>query len=101
MLLILGGGIEGAMGVTVTETNWITLTDGVRLAARIWMPTGADQTPVPAVLEFLPYRRRDGTAARDESVYPEFAKMGIAGVRVDLRGTGDSEGLFDLSLIHI
>ena len=45
-----------------------------------------------AVLEFLPYRRRDGTPARDESTYPVFAGSGYTGVRVDLRGHGDSEG---------
>jgi putative CocE/NonD family hydrolase len=78
---------------TVEETVWITLKDGTRLAARVWMPNG--QGPFPAVLEFLPYRRRDGTSHRDESTYPAFAKAGIAGVRVDSRGSGDSDGLFD------
>ncbi len=77
------------------ETEWITLSDGTQLAARIWLPQTARDTAVPAVLEYLPYRRRDGTAARDESVYPVFAATGIAGVRVDLRGTGDSSGHFD------
>ena len=77
---------------TVIETQWIPLPDGTKLAARIWLP---EEAPAPAVLEYLPYRRRDGTAARDESVYPAFAEQGIAGVRVDLRGTGDSGGHFD------
>ncbi|HSF95300.1 MAG TPA: CocE/NonD family hydrolase [Thermohalobaculum sp.] len=81
------------MGFTVEETVWIALSDGTRLAARIWMPQG--QGPFPAVLEFLPYRRRDGTSERDESTYPAFAEAGIAGVRVDSRGNGDSDGLFD------
>lgn len=81
------------MGFTVDETVWIMLADGTRLAARIWMPAG--QGRYPAVLEFLPYRRRDGTSERDESTYPAFAEAGIAGVRVDSRGNGDSDGLFD------
>ncbi|ABD56731.1 CocE/NonD family hydrolase [Jannaschia sp. CCS1] len=72
-------------------TVWIPMPDGVRLAARVWLPKG----PSAAVLEYLPYRRRDGTSLRDASVYPEFARMGLAGVRVDIRGTGDSEGHFD------
>ena len=80
---------------SIVENAIIPLRDGIRLYARIWLPEEAQQTPVPAVLEFLPYRRRDGTAARDESTYPVFAQFGYAGVRVDLRGHGDSEGLIE------
>ncbi len=78
----------------VIEHGWIPLSDGTRLAARIWMPDGADTAPVPAILEYLPYRKRDGTCVRDESTYPTFAGAGYAGVRVDIRGTGESDGLF-------
>ena len=46
---------------TVIETQWIPLPDGTKLAARIWLP---EEAPTPAVLEYLPYRRRDGTAVR-------------------------------------
>ncbi|MEL6479732.1 MAG: CocE/NonD family hydrolase, partial [Pseudomonadota bacterium] len=77
----------------VEETRWIAMRDGTRLAARVWWPE--QPGPHPAVLEFLPYRRRDGTAQRDEATYPAFAEAGIVGVRVDSRGQGDSEGLFD------
>src|SRR5215216_4203127 len=73
---------------TTIENQWITLKDGTRLAARIWMPDNAEADPVPAVFEFLPYRKRDGTSPRDESTYPVFAAAGIAGVRVDIRGSG-------------
>ena len=76
----------------IIEDAWIPLKDGTRLAARIWMPDNAKADPVPAILEFLPYRRRDGTSPRDESTYPAFAKAGYAGVRVDMRGSGDSDG---------
>lgn len=79
----------------VIENEWIRLADGTRLAARIWMPDGAEVETVPAVLEFLPYRKRNGTAPRDESTYPAFAAAGIAGVRVDIRGSGESEGVID------
>ncbi len=81
--------------IEVIDTAWIELPGRPRLAARLWLPTGAATKPVPAVLEFLPYRRRDGTAARDESTYPALARAGYAGVRVDMRGTGDSDGLYD------
>ncbi|MBW7920882.1 MAG: CocE/NonD family hydrolase [Rubellimicrobium sp.] len=80
-------------GHRVIENEWIVLADGTRLAARIWMPEG--EGPFPAVLEYLPYRKRNGTAPRDESTYPVFADAGIAGVRVDMRGSGDSDGVID------
>ena len=75
------------------ENTWIRMPDGVRLAARIWLPGDADSDPVPAILEYLPYRKRDGTVERDHLTHPYFAGHGYAAVRVDLRGTGDSEGL--------
>ena len=59
------------------------------------MPANAEADPVPAVLEFLPYRKRTGTEARDDSTYPVFAAAGIAGVRVDIRGSGESDGVID------
>ncbi|TPM40762.1 CocE/NonD family hydrolase [Mesorhizobium sp. B2-3-4] len=75
------------------ENLWIPMPDGVKLAARIWLPEDADADPVPAILEYLPYRKRDGTVERDALTHPYFAGHGYAGVRVDMRGSGDSEGL--------
>lgn len=72
---------------------WIPMRDGTCLAARAWLPEGAEQTPVPAILEYIPYRRRDGTVRRDTTMHPYFAGHGYAAVRVDLRGSGDSEGV--------
>ena len=75
------------------ENTWIPMPDGTRLAARIWLPEDAEADPVPAILEYLPYRKRDGTVERDHLTHPYFAGHGYAGVRVDMRGTGDSEGV--------
>lgn len=75
------------------ENTWIPMPDGTRLAARIWLPEDAAADPVPAILEYLPYRKRDGTVERDHLTHPYFAGHGYAGVRVDMRGTGDSEGI--------
>jgi putative CocE/NonD family hydrolase len=71
----------------------IPMSDGVRLSAHIWRPTSSDHEPVPAVLEYIPYRKRDLTAVRDSIHHPYLAGHGYACVRVDLRGTGDSEGV--------
>ena len=75
------------------ENLWIELKDGTRLAARVWLPDDAEQEPVPAVLEYLPYRKRDGTVWRDQLTHPWFAGHGYAGVRVDMRGNGESDGV--------
>ena len=77
------------------ENLFITLSDGCRLAARIWLPADAEQKPVPAILEYLPYRKRDGTAERDHLTHPYFAGNGYACIRVDMRGSGESDGLLD------
>ncbi|AHE98936.1 CocE/NonD family hydrolase [Thioalkalivibrio paradoxus] len=75
------------------EHVWIPMSDGVRLAARIWHPADAPKHPVPAILEYIPYRRRDSTRMRDDGIHRYFAGHGYACVRVDLRGSGDSEGV--------
>ena len=75
------------------EHCWIPMTDGIRLSARIWMPKGAESQPVPAIFEYIPYRKRDGVRLRDETMHPYFAGHGYACIRVDIRGSGDSEGV--------
>ena len=71
----------------------IPLSDGRNLSARIWRPIGAG--PAPVILEYVPYRKRDGTAARDELNHPWLAGHGYVSARVDIAGTGESDGLFD------
>ncbi len=66
------------------------MPDGVRLSARIWWPEG--RGPFPAILEYIPYRKRDMVRARDERNHPYFAAHGYVCLRVDMRGSGDSEG---------
>jgi putative CocE/NonD family hydrolase len=79
--------------VRVIEHTLIPLKDGTTLAARIWLPEDAERNPVPAILEYLPYRKRDGTYERDALTHPYLAGHGYAGVRVDIRGSGESSGL--------
>ncbi|ESZ02007.1 MULTISPECIES: CocE/NonD family hydrolase [unclassified Mesorhizobium] len=77
----------------VIENEWIHMPDGRRLAARIWLPASGE--PAPAIFEYLPYLKRGGTESRDEGTHGFFAKAGYACVRVDIAGTGESEGRFD------
>jgi putative CocE/NonD family hydrolase len=75
------------------DAVWIPLESGLRLAARLWRPEDAERNRVPAILEFLPYRRNDGTALRDSTMHPYLAAHGYACLRVDMRGSGDSDGV--------
>jgi putative CocE/NonD family hydrolase len=78
---------------TVIEHEWIPMSDGCRLAAKIWLPEDADNDPVPALLEYIPYRTSDWTAVGDSTRHAYFAGHGYAPVRVDIRGSGNSEGV--------
>ncbi|MBT2406663.1 MULTISPECIES: CocE/NonD family hydrolase [unclassified Streptomyces] len=75
---------------TTREDVRIPLPDGVELYARIWRPVTDE--PVPALLEYLPYRLTDWTAPRDWQRHPWYAGHGYASVRVDVRGHGCSGG---------
>ncbi len=77
----------------VLENEWIPMRDGVRLGARLWIPLAAEQRPVPVVLEYIPYRKRDLERPRDDGWAKQFVPYGFAFARVDIRGSGDSEGL--------
>lgn len=80
------------MAIVDLDPIFVPMPDGARLAARLWRPEGQR---VPAILEFIPYRRRDATLPRDETIHPWMAAQGYACLRVDLRGAGDSEGLLE------
>jgi uncharacterized protein len=74
-----------------TQDEWIAMADGTRLTATLYLPDG--EGPWPALLEALPYRKDDLTASyRDE--YHRFAdEFGYLVCRLDVRGTGSSEGI--------
>ncbi len=79
--------------VRCVEHLEIPMPDGARLAARLWLPEGAEGNPVPALLEYIPYRKRDLTRRRDALAHPYLAGHGYACLRVDLRGSGESDGV--------
>ena len=79
--------------VRVIENIFIPMPDGIRLAATLWLPETTEK--VPAILEYLPYRKREGSRGRDHAMHGYLAGHGYACVRLDIRGTGDSDGLID------
>lgn len=76
--------------VSVVE---IPMQDGTVLRGRLWLPKGPQHRPAPAVLEYIPYRTRDAYSAADDHWGGVLAARGIAFARIDIRGSGDSDGL--------
>lgn len=68
----------------------ITMSDGVELAATLYLPDTTE--PQPCLLEALPYRKDDLTSSYAESYESLRDRHGYAVCRVDLRGTGSSGG---------
>jgi uncharacterized protein len=92
LTLAITGPSAPTYGVRMVQA-WIPMKDGIRLSATVYMPDGAKpQERFPAILEYLPYRKDDATAARDYPIHSYFAHRGFVSVRVDIRGTGSSEG---------
>jgi putative CocE/NonD family hydrolase len=97
LLLITGSAWSGelpsapAYDVELTEA-WIAMPDGVRLAADIYMPAGGRPgESFPVMLEYLPYRKNE-SRGRNFPLYSYFVERGYVIARVDIRGTGNSEG---------
>jgi uncharacterized protein len=77
----------------VLQEAWIPMKDGVRLRADLWRPKGkGDGGPFPVLLEYLPYRKTDSRGSNYD-FYAYFARRGYVVARVDIRGTGNSEGI--------
>lgn len=78
-------------GVTIREVQ-IAMPDGIRLAADLYMPESLSSSErLPVLLEYLPYRKDEGRRNRF-GLFHYFVKRGYIVARVDMRGTGNSEG---------
>lgn len=77
----------------VIEHIWAPMPDGVRLSVRLWLPADAHTNPAPAVFEYIPYRKRDAYRMIDSIWGATLAARGIAFARIDVRGSGESEGV--------
>ncbi len=79
------------------EDGWLKMKDGVRLAATYYRPVPRSLGErFPVLFEFLPYRKDDGGYIGVYSLYTYFVRRGYILARVDIRGTGASEGTFPL-----
>jgi putative CocE/NonD family hydrolase len=93
VLLAAAPAMASDRGVRLVQAS-IPMPDGVQLTATLYMP--ADLRPgerVPALLEFLPYRKDDDTTIEDYRNHAYFARHGYVGARVDIRGFGNSGGV--------
>lgn len=82
----------------VLEKSTLQMRDGVHLAVTYYRPVAktAGET-FPVLMEMLPYRKDDFFALGDYEYGAYFAKRGYVVARVDVRGTGGSEGAVPVS----
>ena len=75
------------------ERGWLTMKDGIRLSVTYFKPIArVKDEKFPVFFEFLPYRKDDLFYLRDYPIYSYFARRGYITAKVDIRGTGSSEG---------
>lgn len=90
-----GSDLDGSLandGIEFREA-WIPMPDGVRLSADLWIPESTDaEAEHPVLLEYLPYRKNESRSPRNYPLFTYFVRHGYAVARVDIRGTGNSEG---------
>ncbi len=68
----------------------IPMRDGTKLSADLIRPDRDGR--FPAVIEYIPYRKDDFTLGINDA-HHYLAERGFVGVRLDVRGTGSSEGV--------
>jgi putative CocE/NonD family hydrolase len=79
--------------VLIDRRVFVTMADGVRIGVTVYLPDAEGDGPFPVVVESVPYRKDEDCFGPDWRTYAYFAQKGIAGVRIDVRGTGASEGV--------
>ncbi|MCH8249699.1 MAG: CocE/NonD family hydrolase [Proteobacteria bacterium] len=91
MLLLARVATAADDGITIEEA-WIEMPDGVLLAADLYKPAGLEPGhKLPVLLEYTAYRKTD-SRSRNYSLYSYFIARDYIVARVDIRGTGNSEG---------
>jgi hypothetical protein len=81
-----------ADGAVVLERDVrITMRDGIELSADVYRPNRPGR--FGALLEHIPYRKDDLRAAQDRGQNIHLVSAGFVCVRLDVRGTGSSQGV--------
>jgi len=77
-----------------TENVWLLMPDGIRLSATLTIPipTYSDEK-FPILLEYKPYRKDDSFYNFNQPNIQYLARRGFIVAKVDIRGTGSSEGI--------
>lgn len=96
-------------GVSAPEQAFVTMSDGTQLAADVYVPTdratGAKvRGHFPVILAQTPYGKRSALTTRasgssatgGDGYYPYLVQRGYVNAVVDVRGTGSSQGRFEL-----
>ncbi|CAF1393462.1 unnamed protein product [Adineta steineri] len=79
---------------TSTENVWLSMPDGVRLSTTLTIPVAKHgNEKFPVLLEYKPYRKDDNSFNADQSNIFYLARRGFTVAKVDIRGTGSSEGV--------
>ena len=92
VLLMLAGCSNAADDGITIEAVWIEMPDGVRLAVDLYKPTDLKLgAKLPVLLEYTAYRKTD-SRSRNYSLFSYFIHHDYIVARVDIRGTGNSEG---------
>jgi uncharacterized protein len=76
--------------VRIDRSVKIPMRDGVYLSADLIRPDSPGR--FPAILEYIPYRKDDHSRL-SLGWHDYFAQRGFVGVRLDVRGTGGSQGI--------
>ncbi|HET7090139.1 MAG TPA: CocE/NonD family hydrolase, partial [Anaerolineae bacterium] len=85
---------ESPYEVEVRYNVRLLMRDGVELSANVWMPVARMAGErFPVILEMIPYRKDDWRYITDHKRGAYFAQRGFAFCRLDVRGTGSSQGI--------
>ena len=68
----------------------VKMRDGVKLSANVYLPDG--KGPFPVLLNRTPYVKDTSLRAKRAATYVE---VGYAVVNMDVRGRGNSEGIYN------